>query len=75
MIFLSVSQILREINFGDCKSAKSALLTHLGALNFDFHVFLQFLKTEMCQINKIQSSKNGKKGIFRSSKSSKIDFT
>ena len=32
----SITQILCEINFEDCKSAKSAILTHLKALNFDF---------------------------------------
>jgi len=31
----SVTQILREINFGDFKSAKYAVLSHLEALNFD----------------------------------------
>ena len=33
-IFLS--QILREINFWDCRNAKSAILTRFEALNFDF---------------------------------------
>ena len=37
MIFLS-----REINFKDSKSAKSAILTHLGALNFDFYELVHF---------------------------------
>ena len=36
----SIAQILREINFGDCRSAKSAILTHLEALNFDLFNFL-----------------------------------
>ena len=31
----SIPQILREINFGDCTSVKSAILTHLEACNFD----------------------------------------
>ena len=31
----SITQILREIKFGDSRSAKSAILTHLEALNFD----------------------------------------
>ena len=31
-----ITHILYEINFGDSKSAKSAILTHLEALNFDF---------------------------------------
>ena len=30
----SVTQILREINFEDSLSAKSAILTHLEAINF-----------------------------------------
>jgi len=34
----SVTRILRENNFGDSRSAKSAILTHLKALNFDFCV-------------------------------------
>ena len=33
---LSVTQILREINFWDSKNARLAILTHLEALNFDF---------------------------------------
>ena len=48
-------QILREINFGDSKSAKSAILTHLEDLNFDFYEFLHFLKAENDQIRKFQS--------------------
>ena len=32
----SITQIVREINFGDSPSAKSAISTHLDALNFDF---------------------------------------
>ena len=45
----SITQILREINFGDSRSAKSAILTHLEALNFDFYEFLHFLKAEFNQ--------------------------
>ena len=32
----AIIQILREINFGDSRSAKSAFLTHFEALNLDF---------------------------------------
>ena len=32
----SATQNLLEINFGDSRSAKSAILTHLEALMFDF---------------------------------------
>ena len=42
----SVTQILREISFGDSRNAKSAIFTHGQALNFDFHAFLHFLKAE-----------------------------
>ena len=38
----SITQILREINFGDSRSAKSAILAYLDYLNFDFYQFLQF---------------------------------
>ena len=51
----AITQILREINFEDCGSAKSAILTHLEALYLDLYVFLHFLKAEIDQINKIQS--------------------
>ena len=38
----SIAQILREINFRDSRSAKSAYLTYLEVLNLVFHEFLQF---------------------------------
>ena len=69
----SILQILREIDFDDTRSATSAILTHLVALNFVFCEFLHFLKAEISQINKIQSK--GKHGSFTASKFSKIDFT
>ena len=47
----SITQILREINFGNYKSAKLAILTHLKALNCDF----LHLKAEIRQIDKMQS--------------------
>ena len=48
-----ITQILREINFGDSGSAKFANLKHLEALNFDFYAFFHFLKAEIVQMNKI----------------------
>ena len=68
----SITQILREINFRDSRSAKSTILTHLEALNFDFYAFLHFLKAEIYQTNTIQSPKNDN---FSTSRFSKIDFT
>ena len=51
----SITQILHEINFEDYRSAEFAIITHLEALNIDFHEFLLFLKAEIYQINKILS--------------------
>ena len=71
----SITQILRENNFGDLRSAKSAILKNLEAVNFDFYEFLHFLKTEIYQSNKIQSSEKVGNGSFRTSWFCKIDFT
>ena len=60
-----ISQILREINFGGSRSAKSAIITYLQALNFDFHGFLHFLKAEIYQINQIQSQKVAKTTLLQ----------
>ena len=49
--YFSITQILREINSENSSSAKSAILSHLEVLNFDFHVFLHFLKAEIDQMN------------------------
>ena len=43
----AITQILREINFGESTSAKSAILTRLEDLNFDFNEILRFLKDEI----------------------------
>ena len=41
--------------FWDCRSAKSAILTHSLALNFDFYEFLHFWISEIAQIKNNQS--------------------
>jgi len=38
----SITQILRETNFEDSRSAKSVISIHLETLNFDFYEFLHF---------------------------------
>ena len=43
----STTQILRETNIGD---SRSAIILHLEILNFDFYAFSQFLKVEIYQI-------------------------
>ena len=60
----SVIQILLEINFDDSRSSKSAFLTNLEALDFDYNEYLHFLKAEICQMNKIESLQNCKKWHF-----------
>ena len=50
-----IIQILREIKFEDSQSAKSAILPHLEALNFDYYEFWHFLNAAIYQINKILS--------------------
>ena len=52
---VSITQNLREINFVDSRSAKSAILTHLEALNCDFYEFLHFWKAEIYHNNQIHS--------------------
>ena len=73
--FPTITQILREINIGDFRSAKSAILTHFEALNYHFDEFLHFLKAAIYQINRIQSPNDVKNGSFSTSRFSKIDFT
>ena len=61
-----ITQILREINLGDSRRAKSTILTHLEVLDLVFDEFLHFLKVEIHQINIIRSPTNGQNGSFRS---------
>ena len=67
----SVTQVLREINFGEPRSIKTAIFAVLGALNFvdlvDFSLpkeqkflklpFLPFLGSEFCCFGKFQPKK------------------
>ena len=59
-----IIQFLREINFEDSWSTKSAILTQLETLNLDIYEFFALLKAEIYQMNKIYSLKNGKKQQF-----------
>ena len=47
----SITQILRENNFGDSRSAKSVTLTNLEVLNFDFYELFHFFKVKIYQMN------------------------
>ena len=66
----SITQILREINFGDFRHAKSAISTRLEALNFDFHEFLHFLNSDFYQMDKIH--KRAKRAVLALLKSPKL---
>ena len=48
----------------DSKSAKSAILTLLEALNFDFWEFLHFLKAEIAKLTKFRAPKMAKKAVL-----------
>ena len=55
-----VIQNLREINFGNSTSVKSAILANLEAPKFEFHKFLHFLKAEIYLLNQApEMAKNG----------------
>ena len=51
-------------NFGVSRSAKSAILIHLEAMNVDLYEVLHFVKAEIHQINKIQSPKMWKTAVL-----------
>ena len=65
---LYVNQILREIKVSEFKISKCTILAHSVSVNFDFNEYLQFLKADIYQINQIQSSKNVKMAILRTSR-------
>ena len=67
-----IIQNLREINFEDSWSAKSAILTHLEALNFDFYEFLHFLRDEFTKWKKFKAPKIAKMAVFALLKSTKL---
>ena len=54
LIFLLLRIYVKSI-FGDFRGAKSAILTHLEALNCDSYEFCTFLKAEIYHINHLQS--------------------
>ena len=56
MIFTSLRFYVKLV-FGDSRRAKSAILTHLQALKFDFREFLHFLKAKMADLERLGSPK------------------
>ena len=59
--------ILREINFGDARSAKSASFTHLEALNFGFYEFF-------CTLRRIQFTKPTKSRASKMAKTAVLEL-
>ena len=68
----SVTPILREINLWDSRSVKSAILTQLEALNFDFYELLHSLKAEILHISKFRAPKMTKMAILQLLNSQKL---
>ena len=62
--FFSVSQVLCEIKVNDFRGPKNAILTHLEALDFDFHEFVHFQKAEIYLNQKFRAPKIVKIALF-----------
>ena len=60
----SITQILREFNFGDSRSAKSVILTHLEAMKLDFCELLHFLEAENYKLIIFRAPKIAKTAVF-----------
>ena len=69
-----ITHILLEIRVGDFGGQKTAILTQLEALNFNFDEFLHFLKSELTKLTKSRAPKI-KIISFSTSRFFKIDFT
>ena len=61
----SITQILREFNFGESRKTNSAILTHSETLNLNVYDFLLLLRTEIYQMSIIRNPVNCKNGNFR----------
>ena len=68
----SITQILREINFDDSTSAKSAILTHLQVLNFEFYEFCTVLVLKFTKLTESRAPKRAKIAILEQSDSSTL---
>ena len=71
----SITQILREINFGDSRSFMTAIFAILEALNFDGLVNFSLQKLQMFIKSKLRHSGCVKIADFAILESQKFDFT
>ena len=60
----SATQILRETNFGKCRSSKHAILTVLEALNFDFWKNFIVVNIKSYKNSKFRAAQYGQNGSF-----------
>ena len=58
----------------DFRKAKTAVLTIMEALNFDFRKNFTLENIKSCRNSKIQSQSNDQSGSFRGFKMTKIDW-
>ena len=68
----SVTHILREIKIDGSGVSKSVFFTHSEALKLDFHAILHLFKSEIDQIDKIQSLKMAKSALLELLNSPKL---
>jgi len=69
----SITHILREIKLGDSRSAKSAILAHLVALNFDFcDLFALFWRLKLTKLTKFRAPKMTKIAVLEVISSPKL---
>ena len=71
----SITQILREINLGECRNSKSAVFAGFGALTFFDLVNFSILKVHKIINNQIQNLKMCQNCRFCTSRIPNIDFT
>ena len=60
----SVTQILREIKFGGDRASKSAILTNLGARNFNFYHVLEFRCSSTAVVGCVKLTDLGSEGVL-----------
>ena len=68
----SITLILREINLWNSRNAKTAILSHLQALNFDFYNFCTFWRLIFTQSTKFAAPKMAKMAVFTLLESEKL---
>ena len=71
----SAFQKLYEVNFGHFEAPKTAILTILAALNFEFLDIFDIFMCEFVKKSEFKASKMVRMALFDHLKSVKINFT